>query len=84
MKTIILASALILGTTSFFTANAAEKEIKKVNTLPAVSVADTLPVTIEANESLFITTNENSTEKVQYTPEQKAAIVGLEFRSTSR
>jgi|GEM_PF-3359980 len=79
MKTVILTSAIILSTTSLFTASAFDKDLKKVNT--TVSVINTLPVTIEAQESHTIKTSENALEKAQYTPEQKAAIVGLEFRS---
>lgn len=86
MKTIILASALILSTTSILSAKSADKELKKINTntVTVVSVQNTLPVTIEANESFQITTSEKAIEKVQYTPEQKAIIVGLEFKSATR
>jgi hypothetical protein len=81
MKTVILASALIISTASLSIA-AIDKEIKKVNTTTSAII--TLPVTIEAHESLTIKTSNNELEKAQYTPEQKAAIVGLEFKSAKK
>lgn len=81
MKTLAIISALILGSSSLVSALAVDKDIKKITT---VVVANVLPVSIEAQEEATATAPANKTEKVQYTPEQKAAIVGLEFRSTSK